>query len=58
MEENGIHFYEEMEKPFPTLSILTFYAIYAMDIGNRITYVTPKLDTLTFFYVYLRITGY
>ena len=25
---------------------MEFYAIYAMDFGNQITYVAPKLDIL------------
>ena len=43
---------EKMEKP---LSKLTFYAIYAMDFGHRITSVTPKLDILTCLFTHTRL---
>ena len=42
-------FMEKMKKP---LSKLTFYA---MDLGHRITSVTPKLDILTCLFTHTRL---
>ena len=41
----------KIEKP---LSILTFYAIYAIDFGHKITYLTPKLDILSCLFTHTR----
>ena len=37
------------------MSKLTFFAIYAMDFGHRITSATPKLDILTFLLTHTRL---